>query len=325
MSRLAMDAPDCVIDIISFDSLMPLQTILVVTATILVHAVGDTLGSPNTNLTIQIILNQIECWKQEHQQRQTTTTSRLPFVTLTFAQTLDGRIALRSLLNEDDDVVSSSSNLPLSGGDSWRMSHALRSIHDAILIGGRTFSIDNPRLTNRLWPPFFQQPRPVILDTHLNHFRNIFGNGTFDLTRCRCHRPIFCCSPEAAVNYDHKLEVNDFEILPCKTDEHGKLDLHKLLSILYEKYGIQSLMVEGGSAVLTSFALSNLVDCICVSITPNLVGDERGLPSFTSIATTTTTDKYSFPSSSNGLLALNCNSRFFELGVDCSFLSRWPK
>ena len=83
----------------------------------------------------------------------------LPFVCVTYAQTLDGNIAISSNEHEhkeqeqEQEKKSSTSNLKLSSEDSFLLTHALRSQFDAILIGGKTLSLDNPRLNNRLWTP----------------------------------------------------------------------------------------------------------------------------------------------------------------------------
>lgn len=284
-------------------------------------------SSPNTNSTIRHIVDLIEGWKQEYDETaHDAVGSRRPFVTLTFAQSLDGRIALKSK-NSDGGT---SSNLELSGNDSWRMSHALRSIHDAVLIGGQTFTIDNPRLTNRLWPPFLKQPRPVILDTHLTHFRKFLEDTTYSSDRLRvnirCHRPILCCCEEAAASLHNEegpsklFEEAAFELLTCGLDTNGRLNLRDMLQTLFRRFGVRSIMVEGGASVLSSFVRSrDLVDCICVTITPTLLGDDRGLPPFTSIGTENKEKQH------DDLLVLTCESRFLQLGKDCAFLSQWPR
>ncbi|HEX7401915.1 MAG TPA: RibD family protein, partial [candidate division Zixibacteria bacterium] len=63
----------------------------------------------------------------------------LPFVTLKFAQTLDGKIATTS---SDSKWISSPASLEFT--------HRLRSIHDAILVGVDTIIQDDPQLTARL-------------------------------------------------------------------------------------------------------------------------------------------------------------------------------
>ncbi|KAF9439133.1 2,5-diamino-6-(ribosylamino)-4(3H)-pyrimidinone 5'-phosphate reductase [Entomortierella beljakovae] len=86
-----------------------------------------------------------------------------PHVTLTFAQSLDGKIA-----------GSQGKQLILSGPESMKATHILRSKHDAILVGIGTVLNDDPRLTVRLssddFPPgsgSIEHPQPVILDAKL--------------------------------------------------------------------------------------------------------------------------------------------------------------
>ena len=78
----------------------------------------------------------------------------LPFVTLSYAQSLDGSIAARR-----------GEALGLSGPESLRLTHRLRSMHDAILVGIGTVLSDNPRLTVRLVNG--QNPRPIVVDSRL--------------------------------------------------------------------------------------------------------------------------------------------------------------
>ena len=73
-----------------------------------------------------------------------------PFVTLSYAQSIDGSIARRP-----------GRPLALSGGPSRTMTHRLRSLHDAILVGIGTILADTPRLTVRLVSG--NNPRPIIV------------------------------------------------------------------------------------------------------------------------------------------------------------------
>jgi GTP cyclohydrolase II len=237
---------------------------------------------------IQNILDTVGGWKDAH------ASSKRPFVTLTFAQSLDGKIALL----QDG---STSSNLALSGPASLVMTHGLRSLHDAIIIGGQTLSTDNPRLSNRLWGD--AQPRPVVLDTTLQHLRNLPGP-------MNARNVILCCSEEAAES-SHVSELFPFAtILPCRLSLDTKsLDLCHVLELLKDRFGIRSLMVEGGAAVISSFASANLVDCICVTIAPKVIGNKDGLAAF-SVMPTPMVDFQS--------------GAFLVLGSDCIFLAQWP-
>lgn len=66
------------------------------------------------------------------------TSLTLPFVTLTYAQSIDGSIA----------AVRGVPTL-LSGRASLQMTHTLRTLHDAILVGVGTVVADNPSLNAR--------------------------------------------------------------------------------------------------------------------------------------------------------------------------------
>ena len=63
-----------------------------------------------------------------------------PFVTLAYAQSLDGSIT--SKIGEP---------LSLSGEEASCLTHQLRSLHDGILVGIETVLADNPQLTVRMW------------------------------------------------------------------------------------------------------------------------------------------------------------------------------
>ncbi|EMT60688.1 5-amino-6-(5-phosphoribosylamino)uracil reductase [Fusarium odoratissimum] len=81
-------------------------------------------------------------------------TSR-PFVTLTFATSLDSSLSLAPGVRTR-----------LSGPDSKAMTHYLRSRHDAILIGVSTLLADSPALNCRITGAT-SQPRPIVIDPHL--------------------------------------------------------------------------------------------------------------------------------------------------------------
>lgn len=213
-----------------------------------------------------------------------------PFITASFAQSLDGTIAAF----ERDGTGATTSNYPLSGKESLLLTHAIRSVHDGILVGGRTLLIDNPRLTNRLWDDSEgKQPRPIVLDTHLRYIREL-GDSE------RVENLIACCSEEAAASYESI--PSSVQILSCKCSSDGWLDLDDVLAKLYTRFGIKSVMVEGGAAVLNSFFNQGLVDHMCITIAPKLLGAG---------------------------IALSCShqlapSRFVLLGSDCVLLSAWP-
>ncbi|HEX9595492.1 MAG TPA: RibD family protein, partial [Anaerolineales bacterium] len=77
-----------------------------------------------------------------------------PTVTLSYAQSLDGSIALHR-----------GEPLTLSGPESMAMTHRLRAAHDAILVGIGTVISDDPQLNVRLVEG--RNPQVVVLDSRL--------------------------------------------------------------------------------------------------------------------------------------------------------------
>jgi 3,4-dihydroxy 2-butanone 4-phosphate synthase/GTP cyclohydrolase II len=237
---------------------------------------------------IQDIVDQIRGW-----QRQAPPRTR-PFLTASFAQSLDGKIAIVR------DDGSKSSNYQLSGNDSMRLTHALRSIHDGILIGGNTLLIDNPRLTNRLWGG--KSPRQIILDSHLNHVTNL-------AKKCRLDNPIICCCEDAAALSDRLLI--SAQLLVCTTTKEGRLDLHDALKKLKLHYGIESILVEGGSDVLGSVFQMKLVDALCITVAPKFLGSPGISPIF-------------LRKDDQPINLVPESSRYLVLGQDAILVSRMP-
>src|SRR5262245_20564673 len=77
-----------------------------------------------------------------------------PFVTLAYAQSLDGSI-----------TIARGQRYALSGPDALRLTHTLRARHDAILVGVGTVLADDPELRVRLVDG--PSPQPVVVDSRL--------------------------------------------------------------------------------------------------------------------------------------------------------------
>ncbi len=117
--------------------------------------------------------------------------------------------------------------------------HQVRSTADALLVGSGTILADNPRLDCRLWPG--PSPRPVILDRR----GRVHGNFVV-------------------------LERNPIII-------REDLSMSALMKRLYQQ-GITSLLVEGGSKVLTWFLREKMWDLIRVEIGPVAFGEQGAIP-----------------------------------------------
>jgi 3,4-dihydroxy 2-butanone 4-phosphate synthase/GTP cyclohydrolase II len=175
-----------------------------------------------------------------------------PFITVSYAQSVDGSIATRSR-----------QPIRLSGQESMVLTHQIRACSDAVLIGIGTLLADDPRLDVRLVEG--SNPQPIILDTHL---RTPINAG---LVKRPDTRPwIINAETEPS---GQALVLQDAGSTPiyCATSTDGKIDLIALMTILAERK-INSIMVEGGARVITSFVNSRLVDQLIVTVSPRFVG-----------------------------------------------------
>ncbi|MCA9970790.1 MAG: dihydrofolate reductase family protein, partial [Anaerolineales bacterium] len=68
-----------------------------------------------------------------------------------------------------------------------------------------------------------------------------------------------------------ELQSSGAHLFSLPADGRGRVDLPALLTQLSER-GVQSVMVEGGARVITSFLDLRLVDRVAITIAPLLVG-----------------------------------------------------
>ena len=185
-----------------------------------------------------------------------------PFITVSYAQSIDGSIASRH--NEP---------LELSGPQSWMLTHEIRAACDAILIGIGTVMADDPQLSVRRIDG--KNPQPIILDTHLR---------TPVDAKCVRRNDVSAWLINAKTNSianRRALQKVGAKPVTCATGPDGKIDLFALMDLL-AALNISSVMVEGGARVITSFVNAMLVDQFIITIAPKLVGglqvlDSRGL------------------------------------------------
>jgi GTP cyclohydrolase II len=181
-----------------------------------------------------------------------------PEITLSYAQSLDGSIA-----------VSRGVPCALSGSESRVLTHRLRAAHDAILVGVNTVIADNPLLTVRLAEG--PSPLPVVLDSHLRMplNSNLLNNEK---------RPLIAATDSASEEKQRLIELSGARVIRTSPDKKGWVDLNSLLEIL-AGLGIKNIMVEGGARVITSFLSLHLVDRLVITIAPSFLGGLHALES----------------------------------------------
>lgn len=151
-----------------------------------------------------------------------------PYIILKWAQTQDGFVAR-------DDY----SSKWISGSQSRQLVHKWRAEEDAILVGKNTALYDNPSLTVRDWVG--NNPLRIVLDSKLElpEDLSLFDENT----------PTICYNSrksESQTNLEFVDLGADFSIGDILKDLHARK--------------IQSLLVEGGSSVLTQFLKAGLWD-----------------------------------------------------------------
>ncbi|MGC9313112.1 MAG: dihydrofolate reductase family protein, partial [Sediminispirochaetaceae bacterium] len=126
----------------------------------------------------------------------------------------------------------------------------------------------DPLLTCRL-EENCRTPLRVIIDSHLR----IPRNSRIVQTACQYPTLIFCCSSPPA-DRQEDLSGYGLDIREVPPDSEGRVDLSQVLTEL-GSLGIESLFVEGGSAVITSFLKLRLVDTLYLVCAPMIIG--RGI------------------------------------------------
>ncbi|TKA51501.1 hypothetical protein B0A53_05556 [Rhodotorula sp. CCFEE 5036] len=233
--------------------------------------------------------------------------SRKPFITLTWAQSLDAKIS-----------GPRNAQVTLSGPASMQLTHRLRELNDSILVGVGTVLNDNPSLTARIpaLVPLRAQPVPVILDPAL---KTPADAKLVHNARTRIgHPPVICTTrpepewhdknPTLAAAAKGSGEARLVRV--AKEPGSNRISLPALFNnlqhsdadpnpdpLLAESFG-RSLMIEGGAAVLASFLSATttpttdsdsdsesaaaaaaarvvpLVDLVVITVAPVLIGPE---------------------------------------------------
>lgn len=191
---------------------------------------------------------------REDNRAMKTATKRAPFVTVKFAQSLDGRIA-----------TATGESKWISGSGARRFVHKLRREHDAILTGIGTVLIDDPQLTVRLVSG--RDPLRIIVDSQLRIplTARVLAGGAASGT-------LIVTGKSADIARAREIESLGGEVLrlPRSKDNSG-IDLARLLEELGRR-GIASVLVEGGRGIITSLLKAHAVDRMVVVIAPKIVG-----------------------------------------------------
>jgi diaminohydroxyphosphoribosylaminopyrimidine deaminase/5-amino-6-(5-phosphoribosylamino)uracil reductase len=175
----------------------------------------------------------------------------LPYVTLKWAQTADGRVA-----------GPGGTRLQITGPRSTQLIHRLRACSDAIMIGIGTLLADDPLLTVR---GVTQRRRllRIVLDTYLR---------TPPEARLISVDPqdvLILCGRDAPADKRQSIERHGAKVIAIAADGSSRLSLHDALKRVAD-LGVTHLLVEPGPTLAGSLLSQGLADRLLVSRCPRV-------------------------------------------------------
>ena len=176
-----------------------------------------------------------------------------PYVILSAAMTIDGKIATRT------------GDPELSDEQDWKEVHKLRSQVDAIMVGKGTIMKDNPKLHIKFHE--HEGYHRIVLDSDLS----IPIDSQVITYQLDVYPTIICSTEKASVEKIMNFKSKNVKVLKAGTGK--RVDVEKLLSLLYE-IGIKSILLEGGGTLNWSFVENDLIDEIRLTIAPWIVGGQ---------------------------------------------------
>lgn len=195
-------------------------------------------------------------------------TTKLPFVIMKSAMSLDGKIA--TFLGDSKWITSE---------ESRRLVHKLRQRVSAVLVGVNTVIKDNPRLNVRLSDmKDVKNPYRIVVDSFLRIPL------TSQIVKYNDGKTIVATTEYADDYKKMELEKKGIKLL-ITNSENGRVSLKDLMKKLGEME-MDSVLIEGGSEINASAIEQNIVDKVIFFIAPKIIGGRtakspiggRGMP-----------------------------------------------
>lgn len=172
---------------------------------------------------------------------------RRPFIHFKAALTLDGKMALNNGISQW-----------ITGQEAREHAHHLRSLHQAIFVGGETVRKDNPKLTIRVKDYHGKQPWRIVLtktgvlppESHL--FKDEFKSQTLIYTQ------------------------KNLDFLFPSPQVKKVSTLSEVLNDLWER-GLHNILLECGPRLASTFMSEGLIDRISLYQNPSFLGQGQDI------------------------------------------------
>jgi diaminohydroxyphosphoribosylaminopyrimidine deaminase / 5-amino-6-(5-phosphoribosylamino)uracil reductase len=205
----------------------------------------DLLGSAGIEIVSDILRGECEQLNRSFVSMQT---KKRPWITLKWAQSLDGRISRQIGASTRISTVKSSKEV-----------HRLRVEHPGILIGIGTAIADNPILDSRLADG--PNPHRYLIDPDLDlRIDSALANSAHSQALT-----VFCRAGISTTKLKPLIEMG--VVIVQHESVNGEIGIDSVVSRI-ARDGIDGLLVEGGAGVFSRFLNSGLADeIICITAT----------------------------------------------------------
>lgn len=173
-----------------------------------------------------------------------------PHVIINCAMSADGKIASPTR-----------KQMRISSEEDIQRMYRLRNEVDAVLVGIGTILADDPKLTvKESYVEHPKHPLRVILDS-------------------TCRTPLHALALNAvsktliitAEGHQKTYGGSHIEVVECRIDKEGFIDLNCVLDLLYNR-GVRKLLVEGGGTIIWNFLKNKVVDDLYIFIGSCIIG-----------------------------------------------------
>jgi diaminohydroxyphosphoribosylaminopyrimidine deaminase / 5-amino-6-(5-phosphoribosylamino)uracil reductase len=185
-------------------------------------------------------------------------TTKIPYIFLKVAITLDGKIA-----------TSTGDSKWISNEESRGKVQYYRNKFMGIMIGANTLNNDNPSLTARMSEG--RDPYRIIIDPDL------ISNDSFNVVKNNKDSKTIIVTRETNKNekaYELETKYNVKFIFIENSDK--EFDIKNIVEKIGE-LGIDSILIEGGSRVISKAFEEDIIDAGEIFVSNKILGDEKGI------------------------------------------------